>query len=328
MISKLTVTAAAGPQSTPADYAVVLEISVFRDLLVHPDPPTRISALSLLVFDPSTTKFLPAPTLSLLKETLPFVHADNDPHSRGEFLSLLRKLLIRLRGGSTLSQKAPSAEVEKSHNDSKSFLSWYIDFLEGELHPCASYQTHITALKVLILIIQSGVDARLDASHLSRIGQDQQNWQYSLDIFRPCLFRALGDLLSDAFDDVRASAFLLLRLFPVDFLKAASNFLDTEQRASLFSTFGRTLSRAEDMAARTGRADHADTVARLYHILFNLESAPPKKYDIVDGLLAKLEQHVSSSDETLRAALRSTPMHGHISSLRWAKKSSRQYHAN
>ena len=260
----------------------------------------------------------------MLKETLPFVHADNDPHSRGEFLSLLRKLIIRLRGGSTLSQKAPSTEVEKSQNDSKDFLSWYVDFLEGELHPCASYQTHITALKVLILIIQSGVDARIDSSHLSRIGQDQQNWQYKIDIFRHSLFRALGDLLSDAFDDVRASAFLLLRLFPIDFLTSSSGTLDTGKRASLFSTFARTLSRAEYTAASTGRADHADTVARLYHILFDLESVPSKKYDIVNGLLEKLEQHVSSSDENLRAALRSTPMHGHISSLRWAKKSSQQ----
>lgn len=308
------VTAAQQPES--ADHAVALDIAIFRDLLVHPDPATRISALSLLIFDPSTTKSVASPTLSLLEETLPYVHADNDPHTRGEFFSLLRKLLVRLRGGSTQSQKSPGEEVQKSHNDSRDFLSWYVNFLEGELHPCASYQTHITALKVLTLIVQSGADSRLNSAYFSRIGQDQQNWHYDLAIFRPSLFRILGDLLSDPFDDVRTSAFMLLRLFPVDFLAASSDSVGPEQRISLPSTFAATLPRAEDTAARTGRADDADTVARLYHILFDLESDPTKKYNIVDGLLAKLEQHVSSSDETLRAALRSTPMHGHISSLR------------
>ncbi|KAL1953304.1 hypothetical protein VTO42DRAFT_3034 [Malbranchea cinnamomea] len=311
-----------GQKSGSTDWqnsTVILEATVFRDLLVHPDPDTRISALSLLVFDPSTTKPLSSSTLFLLREALPYIHADNDPHSRGEFLSLLRRLLIRLRGGSNL--RLSEAEIEKNHSEARAFLSWYMDFLESELHPCASYQTHITALKVLILFLQSGLDSRLNPAHLSRIGQEQQYWHFHLDVFRPSLLRAAGDLLSDPFDDVRSSAFALLRLFPVEFLTCsrvqACGGIDLAQQTGPTSRFWITLKRAEDTAARTGRADHADTVARLYHILFDLADSPSDRFNLVDGLLAKLEQHVSSSDETLRTALRSTPVHGHIAALRY-----------
>jgi hypothetical protein len=92
------------------------------------------------------------------------------------------------------------------------------------------------------------------------------------------------------------------------------------------SAFVNALSRAEDMASRTGRADHADTVARLYHILFDLAAVGASedrqaawyqhKHDIVGTLLIKLEGCISSSDKAFHTALRNTPLHGHLCALR------------
>jgi hypothetical protein len=92
------------------------------------------------------------------------------------------------------------------------------------------------------------------------------------------------------------------------------------------SAFVNALSRAEDIASRTGRADHADTVARLYHILFDMSDVGAAgdghavwyqhKHDIVDTLLIKLEACISSSDKAFHTALRNTPLHGHLCALR------------
>lgn len=269
----------------------------------------------------------------LLKESLPYIHAVIDPHSRGELFSLLRKLVVRLRGTSNRTQQEDPGGDGKNEPCSpssyaKEFLLWYVGFLESELHPCASYQTHIIALRVLLLLLQSGLDSRIDPAHFSRLGQDLQSWRFSVDIFGPGLFRAAGDLLADGFDDVRGCAATILRMFPSDFL--GSNSEDDPPSGGrterpFFSELVTALSRAEKMASRSGRADHADTVARLHDIFFELGATGSSedaetfwyhgKYDIVNNLLNKLEGYVASSDEALRT-LRNTPIHGHIAALR------------
>src|SRR5262249_7872526 len=150
-------------------------------------------------------------TLRVLEDKLPYIHADSDPQSRGEILGLMRRLIIRLRGALSAINKLRNVkhDMQGLPNrisdgcgeilDHKRFLRWYIDFLETELHPSASYQHHISALRALILVVQSGLDARIDPANLSPIGQDQISWTCSIEIFRPSLFRVLGDLLIDPF---------------------------------------------------------------------------------------------------------------------------------
>ena len=310
---------------------VSLDASIFRPLLVHTDPDIRLSTLSLLVVDPSTTRPLSPSTLSLLKESLPYMHAEIDSHSRGELFSLLRKLVVRLRGASNRTQEDHSPVDEDGQSSqthhAKGFLLWYVGFLQRELHPCASYQTHIMALKALLLLLESGLDSRIHTMHLSRLGLDPQYWRFNVEIFGPDLFRAAGDLLADAYDDVRGYAATILRIFPSELLsphtKVVPNGTDFER--PLFSELMTALSRAEELAGRSGRADYADTVARLHHIFFGLAEAGStgdttvpwycSKYGIVSRLLEKLEGNITSSDNALRA-LRNTPLHGHISALR------------
>ncbi|KMQ43672.1 Armadillo-type fold [Trichophyton rubrum] len=317
------------PNSLSPDKLLVLESQKLRLLLIHSNAKIRVRVLSLLISAPSTTKPFSSDALLILKEMLPFIHAEADAHVRSELVSLIRKFTVRLRGGSSTCSLAPgenATEQGSAHLDAQSFVSWYIDFLQSELRPNASYQTHILALKALATIIQSGLDPRIDPAKLSKIGSDQRNWPFSRDIFTLSLFRALGDLLTNPYEEIRMTSLTLLGLFPASFLRP-QNIADTDSgrtRRHPYSQLLDSLARAEEMAGQTSRADHADGVARIYHFLFDLADTGrcsgqkiivyDYKYDIVDSILTKLEKVTSLSDIT---TLRNTPIHGHLSALRY-----------
>ncbi|KMP05614.1 hypothetical protein CIRG_05295 [Coccidioides immitis RMSCC 2394] len=312
-----------------AKSSILLDSRDYKHFLVHADENIRIPALSLLTTDPATAKPFSPFTFQILTDTLPYIHAETDSNTRSQLLSILRRLTIRLRGSSTTIQ-APSDGSPELENaqlnqkvittpNAKTFLYWYIDFLENELRPTASYQRHILALKVFLLLLQSGVDNRIDRAHFSKLGQEQQTWRFTIEVFRPGLFRAIADLLLDPYDDVREASMMLLRLFPGGLLQTRSEATGPSPYSQLVAA----VSRAEDMAGHTSRADHSDTVGRLHRLLFDfagvidIDSSPNRTpYGIVDNLLLNLEQSISCSVKSFHATLHNTPLQGHVSALR------------
>lgn len=278
------------------------------------------------------------------------MHTDSDPQYRGEIFSLIRKFIIRLRGslssclkstslddGSQLANQRTAANdlyavgYSNTAGDHIEFLRWYVGFLELELQPTMSYQRHISALKTLVLLLQTGLDNRIGHVHLSRLGQDQTSWNCSIEIFRPSLFRLLGDLLINPFDDVRATASALLNMFPRTHIRTSlendrEKYIPDGRYSHSRLQLVKALERAERVASGTSRADHADAVARLYHILFDLASSNTTldssgswyelKQTIVERLLSTLEENLYSTDGSFQNAIRETSVHGYISALR------------
>lgn len=85
------------------------------------------------------------------------------------------------------------------------------------------------------------------------------------------------------------------------------------------------LTKAEQLASNTSRADHADTVARLYHIIFYATAETHSgggsqwwetKKGVVDLLLTKLEGKVSNPGGLFTTSMRDAPLHGYVSALR------------
>lgn len=264
----------------------------------------------------------------VLMQTLPFIHAETDARTRGQLLGHMRKLMVRIRGGSNVKNPADSNDMTNGKTvDTEQFMGWYVRYLEAELYPCASYQTHILALRVLKIIIESGIDNRIDSQNIANLGLDQKVWPFQIGIFQPSLLRVLGDLLLDPYDEVRATSLSLIHLFPRKYLVSQPNV--SQQQATALHTpiiqFLNALSRVEDMAGRTGRADYADALARFYSLLFDLaehgkspESSAggnQSKYNVVDSLLRKLENVTLSSSVPIHIALRNTPVHGYLASL-------------
>ncbi|PYH49144.1 THADA/TRM732 family protein [Aspergillus saccharolyticus JOP 1030-1] len=320
------------PSSTAADAdrALVLKSEVIGQFLFHHDMTIRIATLSLLISAPSSTKAVSSATMRAIVNGLPSLHCESESYSRGEVLSLIRKLVVRLKGGILEDQdrlKGEKAAAKKStqHDFSGTSvtgkcLAEYFSFLKADLRPTASYPRHIAALKTLIFFIESGLDSRFSATD-----NNKSRWACNMNIFEPTLLRLLVDLLLDPFEEVRATSLYLLNLFPREVLFS----IDSQPQGDLQTGEPQIidgLSKAEQLASNTSRADYADTVARLYHILFcsaALEDKPTSapwweaKSTVVEYLLTKLEQKLSSAGGLFNSSMRDAPLHGHISALRY-----------
>lgn len=313
---------------------------------------------------------------------LPYFHAETDTAVRDDFIALVRTVVQRLRGAVLqlgrvvqrhyIEKQAATirtTEVDSKQRNSKfdlpseymmdqhmAFQSWYIRFLVSELQPTASYQRHITTLKILTIILHSGLDDAVPQGHLPN-AQGYVNWPANIPVVQSLLLRQLFDLSMDSFDDVREAAVLLIKMcrpvglgdrhyspgrrpFPESKELSASYCSRSGQAAEGsfqgpqdgLSDLMIVLARAQKTLHGTGRADHADGVARLYEILHAACSGRPSKtpseaqsgndrwsstFGIIDRILTALEDGLLLAKSNLRLAVASAPIHGYLAALRY-----------
>jgi hypothetical protein len=267
-----------------------------------------MSTLVLLITEPISTTPLSSAAANAILTGLPSIHAESNSKVRQELTSLNLKLMTRLRGSSTQKNF-----MEKDGLDAKEFVERYVSFLERELISTASYQRHITSLRSLSIILSTGVDPNV--KHATP--KEQLLWRYKVNILRPSLFRLLVNLLLDPFEEVRGTALTLLSLFTNEALSDSHGESDVVQ---LLTT---ALSKAEVLASNTSRADHTDTVARLYHALFTRTNSGDStktwfqtKLGVVNELLQRLEAKTFRQGGLFSTSTRDSPLHGYLAALK------------
>lgn len=312
---------------TEAKESIVLRSEVIGQFLLHCESSIRLTALSLLVTATSTTKPLTSAAAWTILRGLPSMHAESDAYSRGEILSLTRRFIVRVKGGVVEDQSEfnqPSKMGQEA--ETRALLNAYVNFLKADLRPGVSYPRHITALRALMLTLESGLDSRIASTFPRNKPGENNKCKLSIEIFNRSLLRSLVDLLLDPFDDVRATSLSILKMFPWDILMGG--LLQAQNQPSCpLPQLTDALSRAEQLASNTSRADHADTVARLYHILFcsavaNRSENPEtqwweSKAGVVDTILRKLEDKLSLQGGLFTSSMRDAPLHGFLSALRY-----------
>ncbi|KAL8825138.1 MAG: hypothetical protein Q9191_004596 [Dirinaria sp. TL-2023a] len=274
-----------------------------------------------------------------------------DPKARNEFIALAKKLFLRVKAvviaqSDTALFHPTTAKAIKfpvhstsEHDSLQSFVSeascteqhtifmrWYISFLAEELQPTASYQRHIIALEILQLVLKEYVgDYSSDSQDLGALNEFLDGPRAS---YMDRLTRSLFDLIMDPFDDVRALAsstllFILERLHPRQqnlSITDLTNSLATMMNPLLFpknhSNLCLTLRRAERTSRVTGRADHADGLARLNLLTWqlveeNAQGCDNKSY-LLEVLVSDLEADLGTTHSNLRFAVANAPLHGRI----------------
>lgn len=315
-------------------------------LLIRSSTKVRIAALSLLINATSTTKPLSHGSLQALERGLPYLHADSDSGFRSDFFSLVKTLTDRLRGATShlakqttrgggrkeVSKAKANAESNRNTENApallkahKSFLEWYLAFLQVELRPTASYQRHISALKCISLIYRSGVDtsvsirrfAKSTGAQLNLTSGQQAAWPFAVDVVNEVMADLLVDLLFDPFDDVRLAAAAVLSL-------VGNEATPNKTSPALTPRLLKALGKAERMMMLSGRADQADGVAHIYSIIFsrcpNKDSDSSKWWtstmDIVEHLVTTLENTLSIAATDITKAVSKHPLHGLFISIR------------
>lgn len=346
--------------------------SLGTSLLENSSSSVRIAALSLLISSSTSTRPFSPRVLRRVRQCIPYFHVEGNAKPRNEFIALMKKLCTRLQGA-TLSllrrardpdnmvrEQAGAAAPFDATFDSKepvslgniaeqvlneeflvleehlAFRKWYMVFLLQELRPTATYQSHITALKVLDFVTEQTIALRNTAS------RSHIDYFNALDEYLPSglFLRTLTELLLDPFDDVRQSAnrtfdlYLSTNSFPWIRREADETPLLVDRRAkyqieseddhrkanhSIFFD----LQKGEDKAGMTGRADHADGLGRLYNLLFTTSGAlaKPARWhqsfrSILDHVISTLEKEVDVAKNDLLFAVSKMPLHGHLIALR------------
>ncbi|KAJ0314936.1 hypothetical protein COL5a_012176 [Colletotrichum fioriniae] len=319
--------------------AVVLEEAVLERVLSHPSHELRSLALSLIVASPSTTRPYSPVALRLLQAHLPTYFSESDAKFRMELLSklkdmfkrsrgaifILHKSLVRLKafdGAANGAPKAPKAPPKqanhrtnillwpedklraslKQHED---FLAWYIAFLRSELIPTASFQRHFTALRAVAFILKLEADA-------GKTWETEEDETLFFNLFDGKWTRALLDLIMDPFDDVRENGTSVLKSLFAD--KRFKRLVGTQGVSPTLEEF---LSRAEDIARRTARADHADGVARTNELLFRFYDGREAQIAHISKLMDLLEGKLAFAEADLGNAVLEAPVHGYFASLRY-----------
>ncbi|KAI9047970.1 hypothetical protein LZ554_007771 [Drepanopeziza brunnea f. sp. 'monogermtubi'] len=222
----------------------------------------------------------------------------------------------------------------------ESFVTWYTQFLLLELIPTASYQRHITALKAISLLLRSGILKQNSPILPGKGSGDNTLWPYTLNFFARGSLRLLMDLLLDPFEDVRSAATSILKLASSDsFEQAPSNetseatiqsdgahsrrtnhtfptiTANAEAKYRSFHLLEIFIGRAEELSKQTGRADHADGVARSYELLYGLQTSSKSRMDVLCKLVQDLETKVRIAEGSLGQAVFDAPIHGTFAAL-------------
>lgn len=342
--------------AAPAYDVSTLYGASIEHLLLHASPSIRLAALTFTTSSKWTTELITKNVMSSLRECIPQFHAEADAKSRNEFISIMKKLLTRLKGGLAQSSRSRlvsqcllSAKASKtctipgentSDDEDPSlalikcnlhFLNWYTLFLSGELLPTGSYPRHITALKVLYILIQLGLHTYASTQYSNK-EVDEESAVCSSDRN----VRLLLDLLTDPYDDVRNMAVSILKLGVLDSgslyykLDSYSPLCQLSKVGSIQTPGDTQLNLievrrlAQGIMLRTGRADHADGAGRMNDLLYfrlndhkRQDHIRRSRVDMVECLLSNLRAGIEIAKENLRLAVFQAPLHGHLIALRY-----------
>ena len=325
--------------------------------LEHPSASVRLSALSLLISSSVTSKPFTQRMLEILRVCIPYFHLEVNPKARNEYIALMKKLCLRLRLAITSFLRAHQISLKSGFEESstseavsvtKNTAAWrpreqllrahlvfrkrYLFFLFHELRPTASYQSHITALKILhpLLGEEWASPVALSGGNYNYLNTLDEGLPWSL------FYQPLYDLLLNPFDDVRQSAAVVIETcIQRDLAAHVPSLAGTmEEKIHEVDQIGKVtaeapiidtvLHMAEKKAKQTGRADHADGVGRLYELLYLsnrviVESTKRHhgSFPILDHLISDIEKEVKIATDDLPQAIGNASLHGHLIALRY-----------
>ncbi|KAK3676280.1 hypothetical protein LTR78_004031 [Recurvomyces mirabilis] len=283
------------------DNVVGIPVKHISKLLHCNSSAARLTGLSLLTTSPAVTRPLLSTAVDAIKHSLIHFLTDTDADVRSELFSIFQRLIDRIRAvTAVLARQADETQsgILQHHKD---FLAWLLTTLHWELRPTASYQTHISALRCLMILAKSGLDESVPLMSWSRSATGDTKWPFRMSVLDKSLRSLLLDLTLDPFDDVRQCAAMLLGLGPTS---DTCIMIETQE----------ALAKAEAVMLLTGRADQADGVAHLRNLLYKQSSQTDA---VLLQLVDRLVQMLDIAKADLSQAVDRYPVHGLLTSVRY-----------
>ncbi|ODV86322.1 hypothetical protein CANARDRAFT_188333, partial [[Candida] arabinofermentans NRRL YB-2248] len=244
-------------------------------------------------------------------------YTEIDPEMRNESLALFKNFIDRIRDSSYALKRDTNklikvdelkfeseinSNLEKLENGEK-FLKEAVKVLLLNLKPGSSYQKKSFAYKLLLVLIQSGLDSRVDSKYHDK--HKRINYPFHVEIYNEILVRLLIDNISDDFEDIRFNSANILSMSPITVDKFVNLELVSERCMLLLN----------DMKGRS-----IDSGARFFQFLFSYYQSNQQLdvcLKIIDNLLKKLDLGIDFAQKDLATASYKENIHGYFASLKF-----------
>jgi Putative death-receptor fusion protein (DUF2428) len=310
------------------------KIELYAALLTHWSFNIRRRAYELLI---TFTTPIRSSTLQLISRHLLYLYGDADPGNRGEFSSITKVMVHRLKLGSAIHARASlklniicqrREEYKDELEGHEVFLDGFISFLERELSPNCSFPRQISALRALQLFAESGLDPLVPTNVAPKSSHDLRRWLLQKSLHSPRMKSALWRLLLDPFEEVRDSTTLVLKLIlgnattsgergfrtSVSNVTSALSVEGQQDESNPEEEIARLIGRANKLAALTNRADHADGVGRLLGLQYQFTSS---RSALVGRVLKNLNKVLDISRSTASLQTTDFSLHGYLLGLKY-----------
>ncbi|XP_056902918.1 thyroid adenoma-associated protein isoform X1 [Takifugu flavidus] len=147
------------PSSEKGLWGGLVPLSLLQQALVHKHDQVRMDALGLVCESHRSTEALTSEEMDLIRHFLPLNLNSQSPGGRQQTVSLLKKLLCRMKDSAVLLQKRLTQEQADGDKDTlqmyKEFLHWFCGTLLEVLLPGASFSKCLMSLQLLCLLGQT-----------------------------------------------------------------------------------------------------------------------------------------------------------------------------
>ncbi|CAI4050279.1 hypothetical protein SUVZ_13G3890 [Saccharomyces uvarum] len=248
----------------------------------------KLQVFEILTFSTKKSKPIHPYIFKIIKQHLNAFFVDTELERRNYFCSSMKHFIFRVRdctyslardaGKLKKAGKFPDEQKEKltQVEESRVFLAWLCDYIKHQLAPGSLYQCNVTALKLLHILIKSGIDKMTPHQFLDN--QNKREYPFSITVLQDVTFlRLLTDLLVNNFADVRElSKELLFMMISAD---ESKQLLNTINMNSLERTADSLLNKYEK----------GDAGATVYEFIFTITGS---QGSFVDRTIETLSQMV------------------------------------
>lgn len=300
----------------PSTNRPLIDIKQIQNLLQVNNASYRISAVQLLVSSPKLSKAIPTFTYQTIIKSLDMVFTDGSLETRNEIFSCFKRFIFRIKDSTYALHRDAQSLAKKNYEkfqveikdkvnsveESKLFFQYLLNYIKHNLTSNSSYLRKEMAFKLLIVLIKSGLDSRVNKRNLEK---SKVNFVYSLDIYSDSLLRLVIDNIMDNYDDIRTFASEIIAISPFK----ATDHVDMHLLEN------RALTMLCDIKGK-----EVDSGARFFQFAFNYyqnENDLKKCDQIVKLLLNRLDDSLNMAKKDITTACISYSNQGYFAAFKF-----------
>lgn len=288
----------------------LISLNLLSDLMSSEKEFFRIESFALMTTSARGSKPISPAVLNLVLTKLDVFLTESNLEVRNEFVSLFKKFILRLRDSSyaihrkstkllakgKFPEEAQSGLAEIDVN--KQFLGQLIDVLCQNMRPGSSFQRNNLALKLMSILVRSGLDNTVDKKFYEKLHMD---YPFNIPIFNNSkITRLLIDNIANDFEEVRDLSINILSMASIPI----QEFIDAD-------VLSLVLKRGFEMLGDL-RGRSADSGAKVMQFLY---ANGAQDSTILDQIVAKLTESVQFAKENFTLAVYEANVHGYYLAL-------------